>query len=227
MVALTNCTAPLPPPILWLGTGEMGVSEDEFSKWLSPPEAVNLLASAYEGDHAAARLVLLRGLQGGLITAVAQSSTWEDSHNQTLLDEIQRDDWNDVTVQDLLWKTGHWNYSIQFRTGISARLPAQDVTVSRFGVRFEPQGVRALLLPATTTPAPEPQTAHLHEKRPPVSPNDLQAWYELYCRVYLGSADTEEMAMKSAVGMFPDKSVARDRIRALRGSRPMGRPKKR
>ncbi len=52
----------------------------------------------------------------------------------------------------------------------------------------------------------------------------LKAWYEVYKQAYGGtSKDTEDMAEQSVAGMFPDKSVSRDRIRELRGSQKRGR----
>jgi hypothetical protein len=54
----------------------------------------------------------------------------------------------------------------------------------------------------------------------------LKAWFELYSQVYQGAEDTEDRALGSARGMFANKSVSRERIRKLRGARPMGRPKK-
>jgi hypothetical protein len=55
----------------------------------------------------------------------------------------------------------------------------------------------------------------------------LKAWFEVYQQAYADTAaDTEDMALKSAKGMFPDKHITRAKIRELRGQRPMGRPKR-
>jgi hypothetical protein len=60
-------------------------------------------------------------------------------------------------------------------------------------------------------------------KGPPVAPDHLKAWFDLYRRVYSGSSDTEANALVSARGMFPGKSVSRDSVRALRGAQKRGR----
>jgi hypothetical protein len=60
-------------------------------------------------------------------------------------------------------------------------------------------------------------------KGPPVAPDHLKAWFDLYRRVYSGSSDTEANALVSARGMFPGKSVSRDSVRALRGTQKRGR----
>jgi hypothetical protein len=60
-------------------------------------------------------------------------------------------------------------------------------------------------------------------KGPPVAPDHLKAWFDLYRRVYSGSSDTEANALDSARGMFPGKSVSRDSVRALRGAQKRGR----
>lgn len=63
----------------------------------------------------------------------------------------------------------------------------------------------------------EPET-----KGPSVSPAHLQAWFNLYREVYKGKDDTEPNAIASAQGMFPGKSVSRQRIRDLRGKQKRG-----
>jgi hypothetical protein len=98
-------------------------------------------------------------------------------------------------------------------------------------VRFDPDGVHDIIknltpppaLPPTeeATPATEPEEPP--EKGPPVSPELLKAWFEVYRRAYIGAADTEANAVASARGMFPGKSVSRERVRELRGAQKRGR----
>ncbi|HXP03289.1 MAG TPA: hypothetical protein VN808_04145, partial [Stellaceae bacterium] len=69
-----------------------------------------------------------------------------------------------------------------------------------------------------------PQAIPPAPKLPDVSIEHLQAWFALYQQVYEGKpADTRPNQLKSAQGMFPDKSVSRDRVRKLFENRSAGR----
>lgn len=59
-------------------------------------------------------------------------------------------------------------------------------------------------------------------KGPRVSGAHLKAWYDLYRTVY-GDDTPEAHSVKSAQGMFSDKSVSRERVRELRGPQKRGR----
>jgi hypothetical protein len=79
------------------------------------------------------------------------------------------------------------------------------------------------LHPGGPSEMPKVEEAEPEQTGPPVAQIHLKAWYDLYRQAYSGSADTEATALKSARGMFPGKSVSRDRVRALRGSQKRGR----
>jgi hypothetical protein len=145
------------------------------------------------------------------------------------------------TVAELaFWQTGDITFEWEERASFSA------VTIKYFGVRFDPKGIADMIesagvdkpkrpsggppppsldfLSAFSRPEqPTPADVDAEQKGPPVAPEHLRAWYELYRRVYTGAADTEATALASARGMFPGKSVSRDRIRELRGTQKRGR----
>jgi hypothetical protein len=96
------------------------------------------------------------------------------------------------------------------------------VQIGHFDVRFEPNAVRAIIGPvakqASAVADVEPA-----EKGPSVSDVHLKAWFEVYRQAYTGASDTEANAVASARGMFPGKSVSRDKVRDLRGEQKRGR----
>jgi hypothetical protein len=98
-----------------------------------------------------------------------------------------------------------------------------------FDVRFDPEAVRAIAAPAAKAKA-ETQAATARDvpaeeiqKGPPVSDAHLRAWFDVFRQAYTGAADTEANALASARGMFPGKSVSRDKVRELRGEQKRGR----
>jgi hypothetical protein len=124
-----------------------------------------------------------------------------------------------VNETSSFWTTGDLVYT--YRRDIY-----DEVTFRHFDVRFEPEGVNAIIGSAAPDIAPTPDLPEANEpteRGPPVSEAHLQAWYEVYRQVYQGAADTEDTAVRSARGMFPGKSVSRDKIRKLRGAQKRGR----
>jgi hypothetical protein len=77
------------------------------------------------------------------------------------------------------------------------------------------------LLPMTPNAASPSEDADV-DKLPPVSAAALQAWFEAYRKAYPGDAQTNAHALASAKGMFPDKTVSRDAVRALFGAKKTG-----
>ena len=131
-----------------------------------------------------------------------------------------------------LWSTGQ----ISIEIPIASRAFSGDTQeLKLFGVRFDPAGINQIIqdaggaVPKPTVPAPvapsEDADDSAQKKR--VSEADLKAWHELYSRLYPGNGYSIEHAVESAKGMFPDKSVARDRVRELvGGDRKPGRKRK-
>lgn len=142
-----------------------------------------------------------------------------------VLYKIPSDDWGRVDTADPFWITGDLTYSRkEYGSG--------DTTTARhFDVRFEPQGVRAIIGMAgnvsqvaqaqsrsATDVEPEP-------KGPRVADAHLQAWFEFYKKVH-SEADTEDRALESARMNFPGKSVSRERVRACAGASGAGRKRR-
>jgi hypothetical protein len=192
------------------------ITEDEFAKWMLPKDAVALLKSHYGTQSIIiATTTLIERAKGGLLTAIAKHTSYEDG-TTTYLKPIQKSDWDSIRSDSTLWLSGDVVYRIKLG---SYRDDA--VTVRQFDVRFHPQEVRDII-PAPMMAEPDKPAAAGEQPGPPVSDAHLKAWYELYKKAY--PDDSEDRAWQSARGMFPGKSVSRAKIRELRGSRDMGRP---
>lgn len=200
-----------------------GITAEQFQTWLTPAEAVAKLASAFQTDDQVARVTLLHALRSKVAIALAEKSSWDNGARQRALAEIPADEWDEIDSYDLFWTTGHMAYETRDETYYGG---TKYVPLHRFGVRLEPSRVKSLLPPEPLQDQSSPEVERTESERPkgpPVSDADLKAWYELYGRVYGGTKeDTEATAVKSAQGMFPTKSVSRDRVRDLRGEQKRG-----
>ena len=191
---------------------------EDIDNWLTPRQAVQLLRSVYE-DRWLAEHTLLERLKGGMVQAIARNTTRSDRTDGAALVRISPEHWRYVNETSSFWTTGDLVYT--YRRDIY-----DEVTFRHFDVRFEPEGVNAIIGSAAPDIAPTPDLPEANEpteRGPPVSEAHLQAWYEVYRQVYQGAADTEDTAVRSARGMFPGKSVSRDKIRKLRGAQKRGR----
>lgn len=148
---------------------------------------------------------------------------------------IPREHWKEIKAlaRDDLWQTG------QVSVWVQEHLRSEKVRYDYHDVRFELSGVGEML--ATMMPAPSPpleflggltsvdedaaQTAidlpELPDKRPRVTDPHLRAWHDVYMNIY-GDKQPLPHAVASAKGMFPDKSVGRDRVRDLFPERKRG-----
>jgi hypothetical protein len=215
---------------------------EEFAAWMTPGDALARLSEILRSQHRTAAALVER-LKGGMIKSAARSSSWE-GRNGTQEEQrivlIPAHYWLELQSPngaELIWQTGDVRFFLARR--LAATHP-NLVGVRYYGVRFDPVGVKAWLadLPAPvrhkwTRPKPEPEPSVPSpvpatdeagaSKEPPVSEDLLRDWYVLYRKAYTGAQDTEDNALKSALGTFPGKSVTRKRIRNLRGTQKVGR----
>jgi hypothetical protein len=222
---------------------------DQFETWLTPGDTLDRLSKILGSPEAAAKGIATR-LCGSAIKSAARSSSWEGrsgTREGPPVDRIPPGFWLTLpppVVKSLLWKTGDIHFYLGLRFGDTHT----DLIAARYyGVRFDPVGIDTWIrdIPSPRPrqhhwrpkPKPEPeQVALVAEKlvadeagaaeKPPVSQEHLRAWFELYRQIYTGSQDTEDNALKSAMGMFQGNSVARKRVRELRGPRPIGRKRR-
>jgi hypothetical protein len=216
------------------------VTTDAFpSSWLRPYDALMLVSKSIGTKEG--RIALLERLRGGMIRAIASTSsvTADKGEPVTTLTPtlIPAGHWSrfSSTTSTTFWHTGTARF---FFPGDRNR---RSRAVQCFDIKLDPAGIRALLssIPAkTNTPPAQPpapsatppiEAAESNEvvvpKGPAVSSADLKTWFDLYRRVYKGKDDTEANAFASAVGMFPGRTVSRQRVRDLRGEQKRGRKK--
>lgn len=204
--------------------GMASVPEKAFAHWMTTLEAVAHLDSVFgSGSNSfTSKHTLLGRLRGAMVQGAAKTYARSDSQGRLAFQLIEPQTWTHVSETGIFWDTGDLIYRVHDRYGSTAEL-------SYFDVRFEPDAVRAIAAPAAKsksgnpTPPPSDELAEEIQKGPRVTDESLKVWYELYRKTYTGAADTEANALASAAGMFPGKSIARERVRALRGAQKRGR----
>ncbi len=199
------------------------LTAEDIADWLTPGQAVKLLDAVFQKSYLSKQALLGR-LVGGLAEAASGQTVKSESAGRSsrdLFQKIPAEDWRRIQTTDTCWITGDLIFRRRSAFGTG------DETISHYAVRFEPQGVRSMIgdtgKPAKEPPAEAPSPGPPEQRKPPVSPAHLQAWFEFYQRI--GGDMREERALESARLNFPGRSVTRKRVRDLLGPRPIGRPR--
>jgi hypothetical protein len=216
--------------------------EEKFKTWLMPSAALKRVNTIFQSEDVSIRAIILR-LEGGQIKSASHGYSYEydDRTNKySAITLISSDHWKAfhrlIRSADF-WKTGDIRFAFgpsqkAYIPGLSGVLRA----ASYFNVRLDPQGLNALLASAFGEPGlmPRPDDdvkapiatlpTEALERGPRVSDEWLSGWLELFRKTY-GNTDQDTLATAwaSAKGMFPDKSVARDRVHALLSGRKTGK----
>lgn len=213
------------------------ISEEEYSRWYTPKRAVEFVAT--HTDWNTAHRAILKRAESGKIRVHAEDIRWERASRTGIYRKFS-------PVPDAILKAwaeqDHHSYLLFWSNGdgeIDLKSNPHALTISwkLFGIRFDPTGLAQLAgidapTPLVTTKLEEPQKLPVvdvglemeepPQKGPPPSPKALAAWYEAYKLAYPNTADTEAKALESARGCFPDKTVSRESVRALRGAQKRG-----
>ena len=115
-------------------------ADDLIADWLSPSQAIEILDAAYPPVSRVSKQVLLERLRGGMVQAVAAHSAFDgERKRREVFYKIPSEDWERVDTVDILWITGELTYRRrEYGSG-------EQITARHFNVRFEPEGVRAII----------------------------------------------------------------------------------
>lgn len=192
------------------GESNKKITISEWATWLPAPKALDLVMEAVAGKSTAIQALTSR-LSAGLIRCAAEHMS-TDGVRGVSPTELSPDLWaqiNDGMHKNVMWEVG--DLTLHFTNQNKARI--------YFGVRFDRHGIGAVLAAAgkgvetiSKLTSPETSGEPAAEKGAPVSEQHLRAWAQLFREAY--PTGGEELASKSAVGMFPGKSIPRSRLRA-------------
>jgi len=116
--------------------GESAPSAEDFSGWLTPRDALNLVQLVHP-DISVAAILIVERLTGGKIVAAAESSVWGDSGKPSGIAAIPASYWPSLSGnRPDWWDTGDVRFFIR-----SGRREVPPRTGRFFGVRFKPDGI--------------------------------------------------------------------------------------
>jgi len=172
--------------------------------------------------------MLFNRLEGGLIVPLARDILVQKSHRQEpprFVEAVPTKAWKilgERASRSDVWVTGDLVV-----IELSARLYDGGDTYKYLGIRIHPLDLADLLpAPAASLPATTTIPDEAREKMPRVSSAMLDGWADLFRRAYKPEQITEDLAIRSANGMFPDKFVPRQEVRNRLPARKRGRPEK-
>jgi hypothetical protein len=207
------------------------LTDEEYATWRTPANALKHVATILEDEERGKTAIITR-LRGGMIRAAARGMAVETAGSRTLRDAsiglIRPEAWiwyDTLTHGKNFWQTSDFQFSPP---------GAPPKTMMYYSVRFEIVGLHALMhgllgedrpISLATVGMAAPRKDEDKEQKGPRLPDDLlRRWFELYQRAYQDTPqDTLVNARKSARGMFPGHSIARDRIDELCKGRKTGR----
>lgn len=201
-------------------TEEAGLAPEEFADWLTPQESIDMLKGSL--GAVVAKGAIVTRLRSGIMRGAAETCVVYTNGRLTEkggITVLQRDDWQPTNLRpiDPFWVSGDFHFDRpDDRTGPYRKI----ILIEFFDVRFDPEGIRALLPPKRSGSASLPEGP---DRRAPVSKSDLERWATVFLAVHK-DAFTEATALQSASAMFPNSAVSRQRVRDLLPPRKPGRP---
>jgi hypothetical protein len=169
------------------------LTAEDVADWLTPSQAVEILNVAFQTDEYVSKQTLLGRLAAGVILAASAEAVSDETKpaRRLLYGLIPADDWLRISTNDNFWISGDLSFERR-EYGYS-----NFQMVRRFGVRFEPHSVRAIIAGAAPPVKPAPQQIQVPAEavgnkggRPPKAWwQDF--WIEMCCRVYDGDIQPE------------------------------------
>ena len=194
------------------------IPEAEFTNWLSPAACFRMLSPQW--SYEIIRSTILRHLiheqmfsRAG--TLIIEGNAPKATYHFAL---VPVDAWksDQPAYSSHFWENGLFDFSIGF--GHDER------EFSCFDVRFDPAVIRSLILGASESKQTDAAEKAKRRQDFPVLPEPIaQAWMAWY-KVQPGCS--KDGAERSALQMFPNHNLSRERIRELFGDASMGRPRK-
>lgn len=190
----------------------------KWKLWLPPKTALAQCSSM--GERTAIATIYQR-LCSGLIKSIARKT--EIGRKITEYFQIDSSIW--ARASEGIYANSVWHNNGDMSVSIRRSGSIYDtVDLHLFSIRFDPAGIDEIQPPASPPIDADRHEENAQEKGPPVSTEHLNQWQQLYERAYGGTPqDTRANQLASARGMFPGKSISRERIRALFEARKPGR----
>lgn len=193
---------------------------DGFEDWLTPAQALDLLPLDDWGRGHCTNAIITN-LKIEAVQAVARFGLLASGDPRSVqFHPIPGEYWDDglwVRGSEALWVTGQVSFHQGSKLGeMLGRYPDEWIEHVFSDVRFDPaQFASAFDLSGAQ---------RLDDEEAPLSDRALDGWADLFRQVYPNGS--EALARRSLEGMFPGKTVSRDRLRRILPPIRRGRPLK-
>ena len=193
-----------------------------WESWIAPNEAITLLRRPDLQFETAAKTIGDR-IRAGLIDTMAGHAINPDGTDKRTHVTLTTKLWSYWTPLESydFWRTGDVEISKPGTTGYGD----STVLVCLFGVRLNPENVKAILPTSRNAPTQEPQSLNTSKPLPPLPAAELK---RTATAIHAGwSTITEADAWTKAKLMNPEHKVARERFldeyRVIRGHKTPGK----
>lgn len=193
------------------------ISAEQFKLWLTPMQAQQILHEQW--DVHTIRSTLAGRVGHKLLDARAEImirnvSLSNEARAQRVL--VHQSAWSSDApgYHAAFWENGRFDYILG-----DSRYGSEIVC---HGVRFDPEAVKALLEVEIEKPIADLRSNPRRQDLPLLPEPIARAWIDWF---KTQPNPTQDRAQKSALNMFPNHNLSRDRVRELFGAVQPGRPK--
>lgn len=200
------------------------ISPEEYERWLPPPVAIKMLEPILVESFA--KREIYNRLCGGEILCVARTANWYHQRTVETKDygRLGAFIWqiNQPKDHDLFWRTGTHKLLRPLHPSATSKHP-----VECFGIRFEPQGINAVLRDSGIALTSASSDVRATSKKP-LSEADA----EKFARAIIAGwpQASQDWAHEKLGHFFPDHTMGRENFRrifrAIQGHKPRGKPPK-
>ena len=199
------------------------LAADEFDQWEPWPKAYDRLGKLI--GYSEARSEICRRLTLGSMQACAREAFWQyedrPGFERREFEVLAVPLWTAGGTPGIhanVWTTGSYDFAIK-------RHYREYITQCQ-GIRIEPAGVNQVLVDAGVTTGEMGVSGPTSRRRQdlPKLPESIAVAWMAWFKTQPNSS--KEAAEKSALHMFPNHNLSRDRIRELFGAASQGRPRK-
>lgn len=200
------------------------ISPEEYERWLPPAVAIKMLEPIL--SEASAKEEIYSRLCGGEIECVARTANWHHQRSVEIKDfgRLGSFIWqlNKPRAFELIWRTGTHKLGRPLHPSSSTQFP-----VECFGIRFNPEGVSAVLRDSGVGLSVA-ESSETHKPKKPLSHADAETFAKAIIAGWPQAS--QDWAHEKLALFYPDHTIGREAFRrifrAIQGPKTRGKAAK-